>query len=376
MWNLIRRIQRIATEGRLFFSGFAQSIAPIVVYLIQMTKPHITIHDIARELQVSASTVSRALKDHPRISKSTREAVQKLARKYNYQPNVVASSLRKGQSNTVGVIVPRINRNFFSSVISGMEEILAEAGFHLIICQTHESYENEIAALQTLVNARVSAIVISLSMETRRHSHLAEIDNRGIRLLFFDRIPGHMGAGSVRINDRLGAYMNVKHLLEQGYREIFHVAGAGHISIYRDRKLGYMDAMTEAGISVPENWILETPLVRAGGEEAYRRSKDIAGSPDAFFCAGDYAALGVLQAATKDGRNVPGDLAVTGFGNEPFTEFIQPTLTTVDQRGQKMGGQVARMVLEEESRDPRNPELAEITLDPELIIRNSSTQKR
>ncbi|MCK4745548.1 MAG: LacI family DNA-binding transcriptional regulator, partial [Bacteroidales bacterium] len=215
-----------------------------------MSKQHVTIHDIARELNVSASTVSRALQNHPRISQATREAVQELAARYNYQPNVVATSLRKGQSQTVGVIVPRINRNFFANVIGGLEEVLAASGYHLMICQTHERYENEVAAVQTLINARVNAIVLSISLETTTHDHIRAIRDMGIGLFFFDRIIKDINAGSVVVDDRLGAYQNVKHLLDQGYRKIMHVAGADHITIYKARREGYMDAMAEAGIEV------------------------------------------------------------------------------------------------------------------------------
>jgi LacI family transcriptional regulator len=337
-----------------------------------MKKQHVTIHDMARELNVSASTVSRALQNHPRISQATIKSVQELAARYNYQPNVVATSLRKGESKTVGVIVPRINRNFFANVIGGMEEVLAASGYQLMICQTHEIYENEVTALQTLVNARVNAILLSISMETSTHDHLKSIQERGIRLIFFDRIAEEVGAGAVVVDDRLGAYDNVKHLLDQGYRRIIHVAGAGHITIYRERKQGYLDAMADAGIEVPDSWIIERPLVLEGGDSAFQACMDAALKPDAFFCAGDFAALGVMQAARKKGIAIPGDLGVTGFANEPFTAFLQPTLTTVDQRGGEMGGLAAEMFLNCEEDLSTQAPAEKVVLQPELIIRKSS----
>jgi len=340
-----------------------------------MTKQHITIHDIARELDVSASTVSRALQNHPRISKSTREAVRKLASRYNYQPNVMASSLRRGKSNTVGVIVPRINRNFFANVIGGMEEVFAASGYHLIICQTHEQAKNEVSAIQTLINARVDAILLSISMETTRNDHFKTLMKRGVRLFFFDRVLEGIKAGSVVVNDRLGAYLNVRHLLEQGYRRIMHVAGADHISIYRDRKTGYLEAMAEAGIDVPSHWIMERPLIQEGGESAFNAGMALPEQPDAFFCAGDFAALGVMKAARKQNFNIPKDLGITGFANEPFTEFLDPPLTSVDQRGSEMGKIVAESFLqcEEDSKSP--VECQQVVLEPKLIIRNSSLLK-
>ncbi len=341
-----------------------------------MNKPHITIHDIARELNVSASTVSRALHNHPRISKATRTAVREMAERYKYQPNVVATSLRQGRSRTVGVIVPRINRNFFSNVIGGMEEVLAASGYNLMICQTHERFANERKALQTLVNARVDAIIISVSMETSRDDHIRALQDRGTRIFFFDRILEGLDAGSVVIDDRLGAYLNVAHLIGQGYRKIIHVAGADHITIYRARKKGYMDAMSEAGIVVQPEWIMERPLVMEGGESAFREAMSGPEMPDAFFCAGDFAALGVMLAALGSGLRVPGDVGITGFGNEPFTAFLQPSLTTVDQKGGEMGRIVADMFMHCPEKKGGAPESRKTVLKPELIIRNSSKPNR
>lgn len=335
-------------------------------------KHHITIHDIARELNVSASTVSRALQDHPRISEATRDSVKKVAAKLNYQPNVVASALRKGSSKTVGVILPRINRNFFSNVIGGMEAILAGAGYHLMICQSQEKIENEVTSVQTLINARVDAVIISISMETTQQDHLKLLTDRGIRLFHFDRVPPDTENGSVVIDDHLGAYLSVKHLLEQGYRKILHVSGMDHINIYRSRKEGYLHAMQEAGIDVPPSWILREPLVQEGGEAAFHKGMLMEKKADAFFCSGDFVALGILQAAKRAGRSIPGDLGVTGFANEPFTAFLEPSLTTVDQHGEVMGRKVAEMFLQCEMEEGRQTNCEQVVLEPELIIRNSS----
>jgi LacI family transcriptional regulator len=339
-------------------------------------KQHITIHDIAKELNVSASTVSRALQDHPRISTSTREAVKRMAARFNYQPNVMASALRRGSSKTVGVIVPRINRSFFANVIGGMEELLATSGYHLMICQTHEKLEHEVAAVQTLINARVDAVLLSISMETIHTQHLRLLTESGIRLLFFDRVPTDTESGSVVVNDHLGAYLSVQHLLEQGYRKILHLSGPDHINIYRSRKEGYLDAMHEAGIDVPPAWIIDEPLFQEGGESAYHAGMRMVKRPDAFFCSGDFAALGILQAASREGISIPEDLGVTGFANEPFTAFMEPSLTTVDQCGEKMGRVVAEMFLScvEDKHDTDSCEQA--VLKPELIIRNSSQLNR
>lgn len=340
-----------------------------------MSKPHVTIHDLARELEISASTVSRALHNHPRISQATKEAVRKVAEKYNYQPNVVASSLRQGRSKTVGVIVPRINRNFFSNVIGGIEEVLAAAGYHLMICQTHEFLSNEKAALQTLVNARVEAIMLSVSMETTSNDHLSVLKGLGIRLFFFDRIIKSMESGAVGVDNRLGAYLSVKHLIDQGYRKIVHLAGPDHINIYRERRNGFLDALSEAGIGLNPGWIIEKPLVVEGGESAFMEAWASGDRPDAFFCAGDFAALGVMQAARRSGVRIPEEIGVTGFANEPFTAFLQPSLTTIDQRGKEMGSLVAEMFMQCENVGTGTACGTKI-LKPELIIRESSMKTK
>lgn len=341
-----------------------------------MNKALVTIHDIARELNISASTVSRALHNHPRISLATRNSVHELAEKYAYQPNVVASSLRHGRSKTVGVVVPRINRNFFANVIGGMEKVLAASGYHLMICQTHEKLKDEKDALKTLVNARVDAILLSVSMETSQADHLTSLREKGIKLFFFDRILESVNVGSVVIDDRLGAYLNVKHLIEQGYRNISHLAGAEHINIYNARKKGYMDAMNEAGIDIRPDWIMEKDLVLEGGESAFHDSMKLKEKPDAFFCAGDYAALGLMQAALKKGIRIPDELGITGFGNEPFTAFLQPALTTVDQRGEEMGKLIAEMFTEGNEKGNASQDFEKTVLEPRLIIRNSSLLNR
>jgi LacI family transcriptional regulator len=233
---------------------------------------------------------------------------------------------------------------------------------------------DEIAAVQTLINARVDAILLSISMETTRFDHIKEALERGIRVMFFDRIITDIQTGSVTIHDELGAYQNVHHLLEQGYRRIVHVAGADHINIYNARKRGYLKAMTEAGIEVPEKWIMEMPLIQEGGSKAFEEAMKLSPQPDAFFCAGDFAALGVLQAALHHGIKIPEELGITGFANEPFTAFLNPSLTTVDQRGGEMGRRVAEMFLacnemEELSSCER------VVLQPELIIRHSSLKQ-
>jgi len=337
-----------------------------------MKKSHITIHDIARELNISASTVSRALNNHPRISESTRKAVRKLADRYNYQPNVMASSLRKGVGNTVGVIVPRINRNFFSNVIGGIEEVLSASGYNLMICQTGEQADSEIAAINTLINARVSGILMSLSAETRDYTHLEQVLKKNIRLHFFDRATSKIRVSTVSVNDRKGAYLATRHLLEQGYRSIACFTGPTNINIYTDRLNGYRDAMEESGMPIEKKWIREGMLVVEQGRALFQEFRTWNKPPEAVVCAGDFAALGIMLEARESGWRLPEDLAVTGFANEPFTAFMTPGLSSVEQHSQEMGRSVARMFLDEMN---SQQDVRHLVLEPELIIRGSSMKK-
>ncbi len=338
-------------------------------------KKHVTIHDIARELNISASTVSRALNDHPRISKTTRKAVREFAEKYHYQPNHLAASLRKGKGNTLGVIVPRINRSFFAHVIGGIEAELARQGYNLMICQTHEKLENEIAAVATLLNARVDGIMMSVSMETDRYDHLDALLQNQVRLLFFDRVPPDFPVRSVVIDDYRAAFSMVQHLAQQGFRKIGHIGGSSHINVYSERRRGCLEGIRAANLEVDERWIVTGEMTRAGGERAFRAMMNLESVPDAVVCAGDLTALGVLETARSEGIPVPDKLAVTGFANEDFTRYLDPPLTTVDQRGLTMGQTIATQFLGEITGEsvPGTPE--KVVLEPELIIRESSMRR-
>ena len=334
-------------------------------------KKHITIHDIARELGISASTVSRALNNNPRISSTTRKAVQKMAAEQGYQPNVMASSLRKGKGNTVGVIVPNINRSFFSNIIVGIEEHLSEAGFNLMICQSNESLEKEKNALQTLMNSRVDGIMMSLSMETTDYAHLQSLLDRGIRMVFFDRIPESLEVDAVTIDDHAAAYRITEELIRQGYRSPAHVGGSCEINVYRQRKAGYVKALKDCGYRVKEEFILETEMTRNGGGKAFQQLSRLADPPDAYVCAGDLAAHGVLLEAGKNNISVPRDVAISGFANEEFTSHISPALTSVDQKGIQIGIEAARLFLE----TGRSVQGTRIVLEPEVLFRQSTTKE-
>jgi LacI family transcriptional regulator len=341
-----------------------------------MEKKNITIHDIARQLGISASTVSRALSDHPRISQATRTLVKETAIKLGYHPNSIAAHLRKGKSKTAGILVPRITRVFFANVIGGIEEVLSEAGYSITICQSYEEYSKELQSLNTLNNLRVDGIIISLSAGTTSTQHLQSLQNRGLNIVMFDRIAEDMNVSSVKIDDFYGAYQAVSHLLDQGYTRIAHFSGPQQLNVYRDRQAGYLKALKDRNIRINQNFIIDDCLTKEKGIEASRNLLKLTEKPDAFFAASDFSAVGVMITAKSMGVKIPSELGLVGFANEPFTEFTSPSLSSVDQDSVNMGKIVARVFLNslEPSFDPKRKE--KIVLTPELIIRESSSRKK
>ncbi|TAJ11471.1 LacI family transcriptional regulator [Marinilabiliaceae bacterium JC017] len=304
----------------------------------------ITINDIAKELGVTPSTVSRALAGNTRVSEKTRKLVADKAQEMGYEPNVMAASLRKGKSDTIGLVVPRINRHFFSNVISGVEEVLNPAGYNLVICQTGEDAEKERKAVATLLRNRVGGIILSLSVQTGLFDHLDEVVSRKVPLVQFDRINPDVEGDKI-VNDNFsGAYMAVRHLLEEGYRHIVHFAGDLGLRAYAERFDGYKKAMEEAGLEVLPSMVFENTITRDAGYEAM--GKLLADQKaDAVFCAGDYSALGAIECLKAKGVKIPGDFGVVGYANEPFAELMYPSLTTVEQNAFVMGNKAASAMI-------------------------------
>ncbi|MBN2612936.1 MAG: LacI family DNA-binding transcriptional regulator [Bacteroidales bacterium] len=339
-----------------------------------MKSSQVTIHDIARELKISASTVSRALSDNPRISLSTRKKVKELAVKLNYQPNIVASNLRTGRSKTIGVIVPHINRNFFSNVIGGIEETASNAGYRTIITQTCEKYEKEVDNVKALINARVDGILVSISGETHNLDHFNLVKQNKIPLLFFDRVADEIEANKVMVDDFKGAYKAVSHLINEGFRKIVHFAGPPHINVYKNRMLGYLEALNDNKIQQIDGYIFHDCLTEDKGWRSCENMMKYKNKPDAIFSASDISALGAIGYLKASGYDIPGDCAVVGFSNEPFTKIMEPGLTSIDQNSLEIGREVAALFLDEVHSAEKN-DYKHIVIEPELIIRSSSLKK-
>lgn len=339
-------------------------------------KAKVTIHDIAKQLNTTASTVSRALQDHPRISQAMKKAVLELAEKLNYQPNFIASSLRKGHGNTIGIVIPRIDRNFFSSVIGGIEDVAAEAGYNVIICQSYESEEKEKNIVETLINGKVDGLLVSLSSGTSNLSHFEQTIEKGVPLIFFDRVSQNLDVSKVEIDDFRGAHMAVSHLIEQGCRRIVHFSGPLGVSIYENRFKGYKAALEEHGISFDEKLHIKLTLTHEKGAEAVEQLLKLKPIPDAIFSASDYSALGAITSLKEKGIRIPEDIAVVGFANEPFAAIITPSLTSVDQHSRDVGHAAARLFFEELEQYGIPFVAKRVMLTPDLIIRDSSKKMK
>lgn len=338
-----------------------------------MRGTQITIKDIARELGISPSTVSRALKDHPDISLATRQKVKAFAEANKYKPNAVALSLLQSKTNIIGVIIPELVHYFFSSVISGIEELAFESGYQVMIFQSNESYDRERDIVQTMVSSRVDGILMSLSKQTQDFSHLENLEKSGIPIVFFDRACDEIAVHKVIIDDEEGAFKVVTHLIQSGCKRIAHLAGPLSLQIGKNRLKGYQRALNQAGIKMDDN------LVRVcdNYQDALEVTADLilAQPPlDAIFAANDLTAAGAIAAIKKAGLHVPADISVAGFTNDRIATITEPTLTSVEQHGFQMGQEAMRLLLKRFDTRLEDFKPETIIIPSSLIIRNSTTK--
>ncbi len=304
----------------------------------------ISINDIARALGISPSTVSRALKDHPEISTDTKRIVKEYAEKVNYRPNALALSLKKQRSNTLGLIVPEIVHHFFSSVISGIEELAYAKGYRLIICQSNEDYSREVMNTEVLLDNRVDGILISMSKNTHNHSHYKDVIDTGIPLVFLDRVSEVVKTDRVVTDDIGGAYTATKHLIDQGCMNILHLASPQHLLIGKFRHDGYKRALEECGIPYNPSLVLQCDTRNEVFDHKDQIIK-LATEIDGIFAVNDFTAIAAMQLLQENGFNVPSDIKVTGFGNDPIASIATPALTTIEQRGFDMGREAVDILL-------------------------------
>jgi DNA-binding LacI/PurR family transcriptional regulator len=308
-----------------------------------MNRKRVTIYDLAKELGISASYISKALNNHPSISEKIKQTVKKKAAELKYKQNSHAANLRQGLSKTIGVIVPHIDQRFFSEAIAGIEEVCFENNHGLIICQSHESFKQECLAIDTLIHQNVDCILISISAETKSSAYLQMIRENNIELIQFDRYIDDLDSYKVFNDNEEASYNVVRTLIEQGYKKLAFTGGPDHLAIFKKRKEGYLKAIKEAELIIPYNFIVSDALSKEKAFEAAMELLTFKEPPDAFFTVSDHQSLGVLQAAESLNIKVPEQLGIFGFANEAFTELIKPSLSSVNQKSKELGQHAANI---------------------------------
>ena len=338
-----------------------------------MKKSRTTITDIARKLNVSPSTVSRALNNHPAISTKTREAVIDLAQKLNYQPNVLALNLLRKRTNTIGVIVPEITSYFFSSVISGIQDLLNPLGVNMIIGQSNESYEEEKSIVQTFTSIRVDGFLISPSSETKNFDHLKLLTENNIPLVIFDRDCEELNVDKVFVDEYKGAFQAVEYLIKSGCRRIAHITGPLSLSTARHRLNAYKEALSLHGLPVKEEYIVESSgFAPEHGIDPTKKLLALSQPPDAIFTINDGVAIGAMFVIKEAGIIIPDEISVIGFDDDPHSCYFKPSLSTVWQPTYELGMLSARILMKRINSGNEMAKIRVETLLPELIVRGSS----
>ncbi len=334
-------------------------------------KKKTTIYDIAKALNITVSTVSRALSGFPAISETTREAVFQTAKKLNYSPNRLASALKSGKTYIIGVIVPSVQAHFFASIIHSIEEGLRNSGYRVILYQSNESVENEINGVKTLLEAQVDGIIASMSLETEDVSHFAEIIEQNKPLILFDRVHEDLKVPTVTLDDFKAGYMATQHLIDQGYKNIAFVTTVHQIKIFNDRLKGYWAALKDNNLPIVEENIIFGGLSIKDGRFGAGKLMRNEVRPDAIIAGDDFTALGVIK-KLKEVNETPPKIGVIGFANEAFSAYITPNLSTIDQHPNQMGSECSKLFLSMIQQEDPYQNIKNIIIDPSLVERQST----
>lgn len=329
----------------------------------------ITIKDIARELSISVSTVSRALQNHPDISKRTKQLVQECAHRLNYKPNLMASNLRTCRNTTIGVVIPELNHHFFSSVLDGIEQTANEAGYQILICQTGEDVQKERQAVQTLIASRVAGMLVGVSKQTTDLFHLNEVLDSAIPLVLYDRPCPSLKCDQVVSDDYRGAYNAVEYLIQTGCRRVLCFTSAMQLEVSRRRYQGWRDALQNYGMPIHSDMVIECDARLQAIIEA-PHILQAENRPDAIFCVNDDCAAGVLHAAKILGMKIPEELSICGFSDAPICKATMPMLTTVQQHGIDIGRRAMARLLNRLDKEDKIPQTEMVPTD--LIVRETT----
>ncbi len=308
-------------------------------------KSRTTIKDIARALNIHHATVSRALRDHPDVKPETRRLVKEMARKLNYQPNILARNLKMNSTNMIGVIVPEIKHHFFAAVISGIEEVAYQAGYVILVCQSNEQYEREVMNTRALISNKVAGLIVSISQTTQQGEHFRLFQEQGGKIVFFDRVFEEINAPKVVVDDYQGAFEATEHLIRQGRRRIAHIGGTEHISVSLARFRGYRAALEKNGLSFHPDYVVFSGFHESDGQRGMEQLLKLTPRPDALFAVNDPVAVGSYEVIKQAGLKIPDDIAVVGFSNNPISAVVNPPLTTVEQPSYEMGKYAAEILI-------------------------------
>ncbi len=333
-----------------------------------------TIYDIAQELNISPATVSRGLKDHPAISAVTKKRINDYAKEIGYQANKFATALRKNQTNTIGVIVHRLDSQFVASALAGMEKVAAAAGYYMIISQSLEQSGKEKDNAEVLFHSRVDGLIVSLAFDTIDLSHFKPFIKKGIPMIFFDRVSDELGCPSIVIDNFNAGYTATMHLIEQGCTRIAHITGNTLRNVYADRLNGYKKASQVAGLEINDKLIFETKLDVKAGNDCAEEILKMEPLPDGIFAANDLCGISCMQRLKMAGIKIPEDIAIVGFNNDPIASLIEPKLTTIDYPSQLIGETAARQLLEMLPGKILQYPKTKTFVKSELIIRESSVK--
>jgi len=334
-----------------------------------MRSSQITIKDIAKQLGISASTVSRALKDHPDISEKTKIKVKELAEKLNYKPNAIALSLQRSKSDVIGIIVPQIVHHFFSTVISGIEEYCNKFGYNVLICQSNESVEREIANTQTLISGRVDGIIVSRTKHTENFKHFNNVHSSNIPMVFFDRTCHGLQTDKVIIDDYKAAFEATEYLIRSGCKDLVHFSGPENLKISAKRMWGFRDALKKYDIPFEDDHVIKADSFIEGQNETDKLIKS-GKIPDGIFAVNDMTAAGVINSLKKHKINIPDQVSVFGFTNGLISTITDPPMSTVEQNGYIMGYKSAELLINR-IENKSTPFITEI-IPTKLLIREST----
>jgi len=334
----------------------------------------VTIYDVAKALNISPSTVSRGLQDHPHVKKETKKKIKAVASEMGYQQNKFASSLRKRSTETIGVVVPKLNSYFMATVIAGMEKITNMHGYGLIISQSQESGKHESSCISTLFTSRVDGILISLAFDTGSMEHFDILFSKGIPVVFFDRVAECHGCMSVVIDNYRAGYEATSHLIEQGCKRIVHMGGNILRNVYSERFRGYRQALSDNGIEFNQKLVFISDLTEESAKAIAKKIIRMNPRPDGLFTANDTTAVAAMVEFQNSGLLIPNDIAVVGFNNEPASRVIRPNLTSIDYPAREIG-EVAATSLINKLINPQQVSVSTIVLKHSLIIRQSSLRK-